>query len=76
MKRFDGMGSCTPPQPLRLDVRLSDGLLGVTPWLQAAWTLLTFNVGKVSSTLSPPSDHDHRDIFDLKPTMVVKMKNN
>lgn len=46
-------------------------LLGVTPRLEAAWTVLTFNVGKASSTLSPPSDRDHGDIFNLKPTMVV-----
>lgn len=63
VKRLDGISSRTPPQPLRVDVGLSDRLSGATAWPEAAWTLLTFNVARASSTLSPPSDQDHRDGF-------------
>lgn len=63
VKHFDGIGSRTPPPPLRVDVGLSARLSGATAWPQAARTLLTFNVGRASSTLSPPSDQNRRDRF-------------
>lgn len=72
VKHFDGISSRTPPQPLRADVGLSDRLSGATAWPEAAWTLLTFNVAKASSTLSPPSDQE----LSGQIYMAAKIQNN